>query len=609
MIKWHEASDLVWAYAKKKFITQIKAVAFIVSYLILFQLFVLKMPIQNIAELTLGILMVVIGLAFFMEGLFLGVMPIGEGLGLKLPSRLSTYLILLFSFIIGVGATYAEPAIGVLRAMGGSVQKENAPLLHYILNFKGQELVVSVGAGVGLAVILGVLRFLYNWSLKPLIYPIVLLCLVLSAYGIYNNDFSHILGLAWDCGAVTTGPVTVPLVIALGLGISRVVTGHTDEGTSSGLGVVTLASLLPVIAVLSLGLYYHKTVDLSVVDQKVHAFEIKKDSPEASSVSVLETLKKNSLLAIQAILPLCLFMFLIFRFYLKERFTYSDEVALGIIFAITGLTLFNIGIEKGLGNLGSQVGRILPAAYSTIKLENKTEKIINFDRDKVQIRYTITGEKEPFFFLSSEGKVSAIIFEEKNYNPQARTYEYTPTHGPLWGNYEFDYYGLFIALIFAFFMGYGATLAEPALNALGATVEDISVGTFKKSILIQTVAIGVGVGIALGVMKIIWSIPLFWLLSIPYLVLLVLSHFSTEEFVNIAWDSAGVTTGPITVPLVLAMGLGIGNQSGSIEGFGILAMASVCPIMSVLIMGLIVNRKRKTSISDIQINKFEVPGE
>jgi hypothetical protein len=71
-----------------------------------------------------------------------------------------------------------------------------------------------------------------------------------------------------------------------------------------------------------------------------------------------------------------------------------------------------------------------------------------------------------------------------------------------------------------------------------------------------------------------------------YLLLLVMTRLSTEEFVNIGWDSAGVTTGPITVPLVLAMGLGIGGQIGVVEGFGILATASLCPIISVLAVGL-----------------------
>ena len=118
------------------------------------------------------------------------------------------------------------------------------------------------------------------------------------------------------------------------------------------------------------------------------------------------------------------------------------------------------------------------------------------------------------------------------------------TIGPL---YSTGFGGKMVAVIFAFFLGYGATLAEPALNALGGTVEKITVGAFKKSLLMQSVAIGVGIGIATGVLKIAYNLPLAWLLLPPYLALIFLTLISSEEFVNFGWDSAGVTTGPITV--------------------------------------------------------------
>jgi len=136
------------------------------------------------------------------------------------------------------------------------------------------------------------------------------------------------------------------------------------------------------------------------------------------------------------------------------------------------------------------------------------------------------------------------------------------------------------------------------LNALGLTVEELSVGSFKKSLLIQAVALGVGAGIAWGVAKIIWDLPLVWLLVPPYIICAVLTFLSTEDYVNIGWDSAGVTTGPITVPLVLAMGLGISGQVGVTEGFGILALASVYPILAVLMVGIYVNAKRKRALRE-----------
>ena len=98
---------------------------------------------------------------------------------------------------------------------------------------------------------------------------------------------------------------------------------------------------------------------------------------------------------------------------------------------------------------------------------------------------------------------------------------------------------------------------------------------------------------AVGVAKIVYSIPLAYLVIPGYSIAMLLTWLSTEEFVNVAWDSAGVTTGPVTVPLVLAMGLGFGDAVGAIEGFGILSMASIGPIVSVLLTGMWVNYKIK----------------
>jgi hypothetical protein len=122
----------------------------------------------------------------------------------------------------------------------------------------------------------------------------------------------------------------------------------------------------------------------------------------------------------------------------------------------------------------------------------------------------------------------------------------------------------------------------------------------------MAVSIGVGFGISLGVLKIIFEIPISYLLLPGYALGILLTTFSSEEFVNVAWDSAGVTTGPITVPLVLAMGLGFGDAVQAVEGFGILSMASICPILSVLIMGLWIQFKtRRANLQRINLLKIQ----
>ncbi len=614
---------VLWPYAREKFVEQLKSIWFIIFYLCVFQIVVLKLPVVYAFMIGAGILIVALGLMFFMEGLRLGLMPFGEIIGAILPrnSRLPT--ILGFAFILGLGATFAEPAISVLKAAGAGVLPTQAPLLYSLLNDYSGQLVTCVGTGVGVAVSLGVLRFFRGWSLKSLIIPSILILSCLTLWAQMTAPMSAIVGLAWDCGAVTTGPVTVPLVLALGIGVCRIVGG--EDTRDAGFGIVTLASLFPILAVLLLGFYHHFADDYygrpnhpeafraharSILnDAGASAAPLQEDAPHrgyskadfarykqdgkpppdheitftggttflddqgrilhTNAVIILkrahaasdlvpnkdqwdpETRFVDSLIegfvgALRAIVPLCIFLFLTLRVILRERVRQADEISVGIAFSIVGMTLFGLGITLGLTPLGGQLGFNIPAAFAEItpwRME--------------------AGSVGPLFGVGLGGKLVAIAF--------------------------------------GFFLGYGATLAEPALNALGSTVEKITVGAFKKSLLMQSVALGVALGIAAGVFKIAYNIPLTYILLPPYLALLALTIASTEEFVNFGWDSAGVTTGPITVPLVLAMGLGIGGSvPGVIDGFGILALASVGPIITVLTVGLIVQAASGEAESDLE---------
>lgn len=677
-----EMLNLLVPYVRKKLVEQIQAVALIVIYLVLFQTVILQIPIAEALVVAVGIAVIVVGLAFFMEGLFLGLMPLGETIGVRLPKKARLPVVLVFALILGIGVTFAEPAIGVLQVAGSFIKAWDAPLLFLLLNKNADLLKDAVGLGVGLAVVAGMLRFYYNWSLKPFLYLGVPVCLALSIWANLEPNMVFLSGVAWDAGGVTTGPVTVPLVLALGIGVSRIMSKNNSE--AGGFGVVTLASMFPVIAVFALGIFFLPSVP-APLDQKAFFSAAHRDKVEALFVSeeallgyalknatvegqtellggdpaaltaaiarlrddaeyrgrvlgsqdaavlhrwavmngsadqrltvfgseeavrealrdgaknrnpgidVPDLLTRNALTSLQAILPLVLFLLLVLVVVLRDKIPHPDEVAVGVVFALLGMFLFSMGIELGLSKLGNQVGGALPSSFKRIELTDQTLPVPNFDRSLVQRAVAPDGTVTEFFYTNMNDAYVAVPFEETRLDAATSTYAIVPTKGPLFpgsGNAA----GILLVLVFAFIMGYGATLAEPALNALGNTVEILTVGSFKKSLLMQTVAVGVGLGIAVGVMKIIWNLPLVWLLAPPYLLLLVLTAISTEEFVNIGWDSAGVTTGPITVPLVLAMGLGIGTQIGVVEGFGILATASVYPILTVLAMGLFVAGKKK----------------
>jgi hypothetical protein len=531
---------LIRPYLTERLADQLRAVVPLALYLFLFQLLILRQSVEDAGIITAGLTAVVIGLMLFMEGLRVGLMPFGETIGHILPSRSPLPVVLLIAFLLGIGVTFAEPAIGALQAAGSIVEVDRAPLLYAMLNDWAGILVLIVGMGVGLAAVLGTIRFLYGWSLKPLIYATIVPTLLLTGYVLIDPDLVQILGLAWDCGAVTTGPVTVPLVLSLGVGIAA----SAGKGSSSlsGFGIVTLASLFPVIGVMLLAIFVSRTVSV----EEIRAAAELVTAAGAQQPWYAATPSIEILLGLRAIVPLVLFLLAILYFVLREKIKNRLETAYGLTLAVLGMIIFNLGLTYGLAKLGGQSGGLVPAAFAEV------------------------------------GGVPA---------------------SPLYS----IALGIAIAVVFAWILGFGATLAEPALNALGMTVENLTNGAFRKSMLMYSVSIGVAFGLALGVLKIIYGFSVGWMLLPGYLLALVLTAMSTEEYVNVAWDSAGVTTGPVTVPLVLAMGLGFGGAVGATEGFGILAMASICPILSVLGTGLWVRHRirRRRAMSEIGLAGIE----
>jgi hypothetical protein len=515
-----EVVGLLRPYVSVRFMDQVKAVLPLALYLALFQILILRQLVEDSWLITAGLLAVIVGLMLFMEGLRLGLMPFGELIGHTLPRKSPLPLVLFITLLLGIGVTFAEPAIGALQAAGQNVSPERAPYLWALLNQWTDALVLVVGASVGLAAVLGTLRFLYGWSLKPLIYASLVPVLGLTVAGTNEPEFAKVMGLAWDAGAVTTGPVTVPLVLSLGIGIAAAA-GRGDSGLS-GFGIVTLASLFPILGVLLLALYVTWTVEPAEVIAAAAALAASADADSLAWYAKSPGLEV--LMGIRAILPLVLFLFLVLKLVLREDLPRRAEIFLGIGLTVLGMCIFNVGLTYGLSLLGGNAGSLVPAAFMEVSGADASPLY----------RYPV---------------------------------------------------GLSLALAFAWVLGYGATVAEPALNALGVTAEQLTSGFFKKRTLILSVSIGVAFGIAAGVTKLIFALPLAWLVVPPYLLAALLTAISSEEFVNVAWDSAGVTTGPITVPLVLAMGIGFGNATSAVEGFGILCLASIGPIISVLVAG------------------------
>ena len=212
-----------------------------------FQLVVLRQPFPNLTAILVGLIFVVIGLTLFIEGLKIGLFPIGENLSYALAKKGSLFWLLLFAFLLGFSTTIAEPALIAIAKKAAEIAVE-ADLLqkeHEASYAFGLRL--SVALSVGLAILIGVWRIIKGWPIYYLIIGGYILVMVMTFFAP-----AEIIGIAYDSGGVTTSTITVPLVTALGVGLASVIEGRSP--LVDGFGLIAFASLLPMIFVMGYGI-------------------------------------------------------------------------------------------------------------------------------------------------------------------------------------------------------------------------------------------------------------------------------------------------------------------------------------------------------------------
>lgn len=220
----------------------------IVAVIAAFQLLVLKQPIPNLLEMLWGLLLVLLGLTFFIQGLKLGLFPIGESLAWNFAEKGSLPWLLIFAFALGFGTTIAEPALiavanetAKVAATGGWIENQPLAQQHYAYGLR-----VTVALSVGCAVVIGVLRILLGWPIQYLIIFGYLGVVLATAFAP-----PEIIGIAYDSGGVTTSTITVPLVASLGIGLASSIEGRNP--VTDGFGMIALASLTPMMFVMVYG--------------------------------------------------------------------------------------------------------------------------------------------------------------------------------------------------------------------------------------------------------------------------------------------------------------------------------------------------------------------
>ncbi len=456
-----------------------------------FQLFIFQTLPEDFMTIILGFIIVIFGVAFFLMGLELGVFPLGNSLSNEFLQRQSISLFVLFGFALGFSASIAEPAIIAVAQQAQEITNNALDAL---------TLRIIIALSVGGITAFGIMRSLLGWPIAKIIvggYVIALICTYFAP--------REIIGLAYDSGGVATNVATVPLIVALGVGMASAIQGRNV--LKDGFGFVALAAITPIV---SIQLYSIFALDGAVFDSSA-AIEIPKKEVAFNFLTVLTGLLNTFINILPIIGTIFIFQYIILRRHLPNL----GRVIVGFIMLIIGLYGFIMGIKLGLFPIGESIAKSLV---------------------------------------------------EKN--------------------------NLFFIYLFAFLIGFGTTMAEPALVAVIKQANRYTATRLNVLIVRLLVALGVGFGILVGTYKIIHGHDIWVFILALYSIVVFLTIIAPSQITAFAFDLGGVTTSEITVPIITAFGLhlaiSIEGRDALMDGFGLIAFASVFPMITVLSYSILI---------------------
>ncbi|MCD8363164.1 MAG: DUF1538 domain-containing protein [Lachnospiraceae bacterium] len=280
-----------------------------------------------------GGLLLIIGMMFFNLGAEMAMTPMGERIGSHMARSGRLGIVLLLSFLLGFIITMSEPDLQVLAGQVPSIPN--------------QVLILSVAGGVGLFLAVAVLRMLCSKALTPFLFVFYLIVFVLAF--LVSDDF---LAIAFDSGGVTTGPMTVPFIMALGVGFASVRSDRNAQDDSFGL--ISLCSIGPVIAVLILGLLYD-TSDSSYSPTLIPDISDSVELWQAFAGSFPEYIREIAV----SLLPIVLFFGIFQLAALKLGRRTIGKIVIGLLYTYIGLTLFMTGVNIGFMPAGNYLGQII----------------------------------------------------------------------------------------------------------------------------------------------------------------------------------------------------------------------------------------------------------
>ena len=465
-------------------------------------------PIETgmLMRFLFGAVLIVVGLTIFLLGVDISIAPIGNVMGTTITKTNKLWVVAVAGVILGFFISIAEPDLHILAGQvdlvtGGLISKTS--------------IVGAVSLGIAVMLAVGLIRIVYNYPLYKLLFILYSLILFIAIF--VSPEF---LAISFDASGATTGALTVPFILALALGVSKL-KKDSKSSEKDSFGLVAIASTGAIIAVMLMGLLFR-------IEKITGTLEDRETVISAPLKSVAELLspfiQKLPLLAFEsmvALLPI-LIIFLIFQ---KLSFKLSArsvrKILFGMMFTFLGLVLFLLGVNAGFMDVGSAVGK------SIASLDNKA-------------------------YLVAVG----------------------------------------------FILGFVTILAEPAVYVLTHQIEAVTSGYVKRKIVMMSLSVGVGLAVALSMIRIIVPGLQLWQYLLPgYILSCGMMFYVPELFVGMAFDSGGVASGPMTATFILAYAQGaaeaVEGANVLVDGFGMIAMVAMTPIIALQVLGLFYKLKSK----------------
>jgi hypothetical protein len=441
----------------------------------------------------------IIGVGLFNMGADIAMTPMGEHIGAGLTRTGKLSLLLGVSFLMGLFTTMAEPDLNVLAAQVKDVLNPTA-------------IVLIVGIGVGIFLIISILKMLFNINISSIFLLFYMFIFSLAALLLANNG-ADFIPLAFDSGGVTTGAITVPFIMALGIGIAATLGGKNIAENSFGL--LGMCSVGPIAAILFFGIQMSSKGSLNYI---IPDYSVESGLGENFIPTVLSTVKE-----VGTALGLVVLFFVILQIiFLKLPYNTLGRITAGIIYTFVGLIIFLSAVTIGFMPVGYRLGIQLASASPAL------------------------------------------------------------------------------LIVFGFILGFVTVLAEPAVHVLNKQVEEITGGTVSKTSMMVALSIGVGVSIGLSMLRIVYHFDILYYLVPGYFISFALSFFVPGIYTAIAFDSGGVASGSLASSFMLPFAVGACialNGEGAVmtDAFGIVAMISVTPLITIQMLGFRAVVKRRFS--------------